>query len=74
MNLTIPDDCVLAGVDVKSLYSSIPHEVGIHAVSQWLDTRHPLEGPHNELLVELLEMVLNNNFFIFNRKYYPQRG
>lgn len=74
VNLTIPDDCVLAGVDVESLYSSIPHEVGIHAVSQWLDTHHSLAGPHNELLVELLEMVLKNNFFIFNRKYYEQRG
>lgn len=56
MTLTIPDDCVLAGVDVESLYSSIPPE-GIHAISQWLYTRHPLAGPHNELLVKFLDIV-----------------
>lgn len=69
-NLEIPEECILAGIDVESLYSSIPHAVGIHAVSHWLDTRHPLAGPHNEFLIELLELVFNNNYFIFDGKYY----
>lgn len=58
---------------MESLYSSIPHEVGIQAVSQWLDVRHPLAGPHNEFLIELPELVLNNNLFIFDSKYYHQK-
>lgn len=70
-DLIIPEVCVLAGVDVKSLCSSIPHEAGVHAVFQWLEARHPLTGPHNEFLVELLQMALNNNF-LFNKKLFCQ--
>lgn len=71
-DLIIPEDCVLAGVDVESLYSSIPHETGVHVVSQWLEAGHPLAGPYNEFLLELLEMVLNNNCFMFNKKFFCQ--
>lgn len=71
-DLTIPIETVLPELDVESLYASIPHDVGVHAVSQWLDTRHLLAAPQNEFLLELLEAVLNNNYFVFNKKYYSQ--
>lgn len=57
---------------MEFLCSSIPHEVGVQAVSQWLDIRHPLAVPHNEFLIELLELVLNNNS-IFDNKYHRQK-
>lgn len=70
LDLTTPE---LAGADVKSLYSSIPLEVGVHVVSIWPDTQHPLAGAHNKFLIELLELVLNKNVFLYIRKYYRQK-
>lgn len=71
-DLIIPEDCVLAGVEVEFLYSSIPHETGVQAVSKWLEVRHSLAGPHNKFILELLDMVLNNNFFMFNKTFFHQ--
>lgn len=48
-DLTIPDDCIQAGIDVEALYSAISHQVGVHAASQWLELRHPLAGPQSEI-------------------------
>lgn len=73
-DIIIPEDCVLAGVDLESIYSSIPHKAGVHVVSQWLEACHPLAGPH-EFLIELLKMVLDNNCFMFNKKFFsPGEG
>lgn len=47
--------------------------MGVQAVSQWLEIRHPLAGPHNQFLIDLLELVLNNNIFVFDSKYYHQK-
>ena len=33
----IKDDCVLASCGVVSLYTSIPHDLGLEALSCWID-------------------------------------
>ncbi len=40
-NLTIPPNCSLVTIDVKSLYLNIPHEDGIQAVTNRLYYNNP---------------------------------
>ncbi|KAM5171696.1 olfactory receptor 5AP2-like [Mantella aurantiaca] len=70
--VTVPSGTLLAGLDVESLFTCIPHVKGIQAISCWLERRHPLYPVENEFLVELLELALHNNFFMFKGKYYRQ--
>lgn len=72
MNLTFPGDVLLVGIDVESLYTSIPHEWGISAVYTFLEKLFPTMGAQNEFVIELLEIALKNNFFQFVGLNYQQ--
>ena len=39
---TVKDETFLASFDVESLYSNIPHELGIEAINYWLN-KYPEE-------------------------------
>ena len=41
----VEEETLLASFDVKSLYSNIPHELGIEAIKYWLE-KHPQEIPN----------------------------
>lgn len=64
-DLTFPVEVLLVGIDIESLYMSIPHEWGISAVYHFLDKLFPTMGAHNKFVIELLVMVLNNYYFHF---------
>ncbi len=50
-------------MDVKSLYTVIPHHDGLRALKFFLDKR-PVQEPSTSVLVRLAELVLTlNNFF-----------
>lgn len=68
-NLLLPPGTLAVTCDVESLYSNIRHKDGIRAIQYFLDkeTGDPL---HNAVLVSLLDFVLNNNYFIFDRVFY----
>ena len=71
---TVPTDTILASFDIESLYSNIPHELGIQAVRFWLE-KYPetLNGRFsNEFILEGIRLILENNTFSFNDKYYKQ--
>ena len=72
--LVIPPNSLLATIDVKSLYTNIPHDEGIKACSQAfikLEKSNPQQPPA-EILVNLLEIVLKNNTFEFNNQCFKQ--
>ena len=65
---------LLVCIDVKSLYTNIPHSEGLKACLQALlqgEENNPQQPPA-EVLTELLEVVLKNNTFEFNDKQYKQ--
>ena len=67
-------DCILASIDVSSLYTKIPHDEGKHAVIDTLkamDNPDPYQPPL-EIIGELVHIALNNNVFEFNDKFYLQ--
>ncbi|XP_041424923.1 uncharacterized protein LOC121395440 isoform X1 [Xenopus laevis] len=72
-NITLPNTGVLlVSLDVGSLYTSISHEMGIQAASDsLLNTDH--SGSEQSFLIDLLKIVLYENYFLFGDTYYMQR-
>ena len=71
--LTIPLNSTMVTIDVKSLYTNIPHNEGIKACLAAfisLERTNPQQPPA-EILTNL-EIVLKNNTFEFNNKCYKQ--
>lgn len=62
---------ILFTMDVKSLYSIIPHDDGLVALKHFLDRRSVLDPPSSTVL-RLAELVLTLNDFQFDQEYYRQ--
>lgn len=64
----------LVSFDVVSLYSNIPTELGIKAVSYWIN-KHPeilQDRFTKEFILEGLHIILQNNTFAFGKNHYLQ--
>ena len=57
-------------MDVTSLYTNIPHDLGIKSIKNLLNSKRHNQLPTNENLIHLLEMVLKLNNVTFNNKNY----
>ena len=68
--------CIVASLDVVSLYSNIPIAESIEAAMELLDT-HSKEVDMFDLSLQdirrLLEFVLSSNYFAFGESVYRQR-
>ena len=75
----LPDELqtesVLVSYDVTSLYSVIPHDLGLQAVSFWYDKHkdHLPKLVSKEMILEGLRVVLENNVFKFGDKWFLQK-
>ncbi len=67
----IDENSILATIDVSALYTSIPHDEGLMAITEALDTRRD-KSPPTLFIRELTEFILKNNVFQFNQKFYKQ--
>ena len=58
----------LFGCDIQSLYTSIPHELGLKAIKYWINRcRTLIQGRFtNEFILESIEFPLKNNNCLFN--------
>ena len=64
----------LVSFDIVSLYSNIPHGLGLEAISFWLD-KYPelIANRYNKAFInEALKIVLENNTFSLNNNYFKQ--
>jgi hypothetical protein len=70
--LTLPKECILISADFESLYTNIDHKHAIEVISDFMkDKLDPKElTPFG--FKTLLTLVLENNFFEFDKKYYQQ--
>ena len=68
----IPEGAMLCTVDVVGLYPSIPHGEGLEAIREALDRREN-PGVATDTLVGLASLVLENNYFEFNDRFYRQK-
>ena len=67
-------ECDLISCDIVSLYTNIPHDLGIEAIRYWL-RRHPdliATRFTTEFVLEALLFVLENNHFLFDGVCYHQ--
>ena len=62
---------LLVTLDVKSLYTNIPHSEGIEAFWAALNTRQVLQPP-TEDLIHLIKLILTKTGFVFEGEYYLQ--
>lgn len=69
----ISGEVILATIDVNSLYTEIPHNEGLHALTHFLQERPDPRIPSTDFLVKLAECVLNMNVFKFKDQMYIQK-
>lgn len=71
---TVPQEATLVSLDIISLYSNIPHDLGIRAIKYW--TQHfpnDIHGRFTEtFIVEGTRFVLENNTFMFDNRNFKQ--
>ena len=71
--LTLQPGMLLCTLDVRSLYTSTPHDKGTQAIKEILVIhRSPSDLPHNSYIIQLLEVVVTNNHFEFNGTFCHQ--
>ena len=74
-DLRLPENAILASLDVTSLYTNIPNHEGIKTTGSYLfKDRSPHLNPTNSSICKLLELVLTTNNFLFDNKEYLQIG
>ena len=68
------DSTTLVTSDVKSVYTSIPHNYGLEAISFWIE-KHP-DSLHSRFskgfVLESIKIILENNICTFNDEFYRQ--
>uniref|UniRef100_A0A803TNU1 Reverse transcriptase domain-containing protein n=1 Tax=Anolis carolinensis TaxID=28377 RepID=A0A803TNU1_ANOCA len=70
-SLYIPQQCTLMSLDIASLYTNIPLNEIRTIIQDLFDSRES-KIPPTHFLVDLLDIVLDNNYFRFDSKYYLQ--
>ena len=60
-------------MDYTQMYPSIPDNLALPAVREYLDSRAE-QKPSTQKTLELLEIVRNNNYFEFGEKIFQQDG
>lgn len=70
----VDPDAELVSLDVVNLYSKISSTQGLTALNFWIDNcRTGIDNRFTkELLLEATDLVLKNNVFTFNGKYFHQ--
>ena len=60
--------------DIVSLYTSIPHTLGLNALRYWVKKeRNNIPDRFTEnFIIEAISFILNNNFFVFQDQLYHQ--
>ena len=70
----VPAHTILVSFDVTSLYTNVPHDLGIDAVKFWIE-KHPDALPirfSRDFIISSLKLVLENNHFAFDNEYFLQ--
>ena len=65
------DHRYLFTMDVKSLYTVIPHKDGLLALKHFLNKR-TIQNPPTDTIICLAELILTTNAFLFNNDAYLQ--
>ena len=70
----LTENSILVSSDVVNLYSNIPHNLGLEAITYWLN-KFPDELPNRiskNFILEGIKFILENNSFFFNDTFFLQ--
>ena len=67
----IPENAILATIDISAAFTNIPQDEGAQAISECLNERENKKVP-TEFIVRLLEIIHSYNIFEFNSELYTQ--
>lgn len=70
--MTLPQEALIMTMDITSLYTNIVHTEAYRAISMFLDRREDLFPP-THFLLEILELILEKNYFRFGDQFYIQK-
>ena len=71
--LTIPEGAILVILNVKALYTNIPHDEGIGACLKAINDHFHNDPPLPlHYLKQKMEFILKHNYFDFNREHFLQ--
>ena len=67
-------DCDLYAWDIVSLYTSIPHELGLLAIRYWYNRCRDMidERFTQDFIVDSVQFILEHNYFLFDNIMYRQ--
>ena len=70
----VPTDSHIACYDVTSLYTSIPHELGLKAIEYWIEKLSVLIPSRfsKSFILKSIKFILENNFFGFDSSVWHQ--
>jgi hypothetical protein len=72
---TVNPNSELISFDVVSLYTNIPHDLGISAITFWLENKRNIVQDRfsKDFILETVKIILERNVFYFNGKFYRQK-
>ena len=75
MPTTVNPNFELISFDVVSLYTNIPHDLGISAITFWLENKRNIVQDRfsKEFILETVKIILERNVFYFDGKFYRQK-
>ena len=68
----IPENYILCTFDVTCLYTNIPYQGGLEALKFCLSELPPNALPSTNCIVDLAELALTSNYFLFRRYFFLQ--
>ena len=69
----MPKNTILATLDVKSLYTNIPHQEGMQYCLEAIENHYKPKTPLPLIHIhQMLKFILENNYFTFDNKFYLQ--
>ena len=74
-NRIVDNSCLFISLDVNSLYTNITHELGIEAITFWLNRSFnnlSTQRFPSCFIIQSLSIILYNNNFKYQNKYYNQ--
>ena len=73
--LSTEREALLVSFDVINLYTNISHSLGKEAIAFWLNKYPELihRRFNKEFIIKGIEIILENNNFLFNDQYYNQK-
>lgn len=71
-DITFSPRAWLVSINVETLYSSIPHDLGIQAIAQFLKACDKSQWALNDFVLQALQFALRNNVFTFDDNIFLQ--